>query len=157
MDENKNLNGLNIGLFGGPVDISLNLVQIILEKKSNELVVLGPSPIIGVGLVCDFIPFILPVVNLPIDLIIPNDLGLEVALSRLDSLFAPEPDNFVFEIKNYFSEFRDFDLSFLDSAGFGFVDRNGNRVPDYVKFNGGCDGACDLSSLYKKSNYKSFK
>ena len=99
MDENKNLNGLIIGLFGGPVDISLNLVQIILEKKSNELVVLGPSPIIGVGLVCDFIPFILPVVNLPIDLIIPNDLGLEVALSRLDSLFAPEPDNFVFEIK----------------------------------------------------------
>jgi hypothetical protein len=72
-------------------------------------------------------------------------------LGKLDSMFEPEPKDYIFEIKNYFSGFDDLDLSFLNT---NFTDRNGNKTPDYVKFSG--DGTGNLNHLYKKSNYKLF-
>jgi hypothetical protein len=81
-----------------------------------------------------------------------SKINLDLVLGKLDSLFVPEPDNLVFEIKNYYLEFKDFDLSFLSSS---FVDRNDNGVPDYVKFYGGICGKANLSYLYKHSSYKS--
>ncbi len=143
MDIDKNL---PIVLFVGLSGVKDGLVQRLLEKRSNDIVVVGSGT-------SEF-PLVLPHL---IDFIIPNDLGLQVALSKLDSLFEPEPVDFIFEIKNYFSDLADVDLSFLDSGFFGFFDRNGNKVPDYVKFYGGDCGRADLRFLYKGSNYKSLK
>lgn len=141
----KNSKNLEILLLGGPSDVHFDLVQKLLEKQANEVIVLGSDLNCGTNLVSsDAVDFIIPNSSFS------NNSSLQIALSKLDSLFVSEPDNLIFEIKNYCSGFKDVDLGFLNSD---FVDRNGNKVPDYVKFYGGSSGQADLRYLYKKTNY----